>query len=134
MAAGDHTFTCADCGHTWPYDAIGKQPSLKHRACICEHCANPEPQFNHFGGATYDPARDRERLSDQQRAVIEAMLDGGWLTIPEVAEKIGARPESINAVGARIRDIRKIYGTDAMESQRVTGGLWKYRCTIGRAA
>ena len=131
----EKTFTCPECNRTWPYDAIGKEPSLKHRACICEHCANPEPGYDHFGGETYDPGRDKARLSKQQQAVIEAMSDGEWHTIPQVAEAIGAPPESLNAIGARIRDIRKIYNdSNAVERQHLGGGLWTYRMTVRRAA
>lgn len=128
----DPTFTCPLCQRTWPYDAIGKVPSLKHRACICEHCANPEPQFDHFGGETYDPVRDQVRLSKQQAAVLEVMRDGRWRTSAEVAKAIGAKPESYSAVTARIRDIRKIYQSDsAVESKNIGGGKWIYRLTIG---
>jgi len=134
MAGADKVFTCPLCQQSWPYEAADIVPSLKHKKCICGECASPKA-FNHFGGATYDPARDRERLSEQQRAVIDVMKDGRWYTIPQVAEAIGAPPESINAIGARIRDIRKIYNRkDAVERRHVSGGLWQYRAHIEVAA
>lgn len=34
----------------------------------------------------------------------------------------------------RLRDIRKHYGTDAMESKRASGGLWTYQAHIEVAA
>lgn len=129
--AEEKNFTCPACQRTWPYYAIGKQPSLKHRACICEHCANPEQQFNHFGGETYDPVRDRERLGRQLCAVVELMADGKARTLQEIARETGF-PEA--SISARLRDIRKHYGTDAMESKRASGGLWTYQAHIEVAA
>lgn len=134
MAGAEKTFQCAECRRTWPYDAVDKVPSLKHKACICETCASPKA-FNHFGGATYDPARDGKRLSKQQQAVLDVMSDGKWRSSAEVAEAIGAKPESYAAVTSRIRDIRKIYQReDAVERRHVSGGLWEYRLTVGVAA
>ncbi|KCZ47750.1 hypothetical protein [Hyphomonas sp. CY54-11-8] len=130
MTAEDRTFTCAECRRTWPYDAVDKVPSLKHKACICETCASPKA-FNHFGGATYDPARDRERLGAQFCTVVELMADGKARTLQEIARETGF-PEA--SISARLRDIRKHYGTDAMESKRLSGGCWTYTAHIEVAA
>jgi hypothetical protein len=124
-------FFCPACNRTWPYEAVTKVPCMKRKKCICEECASPVPEFNHFGGSTYDPGRDKTRLSKQQAAVIEVMRCGDWFTIPQVAEAIGAPAESLNAIGARIRDIRKIYNNpNAVERRHVGGGLWEYRFKV----
>jgi len=127
---GAENFTCAECRRTWPYDAVDKVPSLKHKACICETCASPKA-FNHFGGATYDPARDRERLGRQLCAVVELMADGKARTLQEIARETGF-PEA--SISARLRDIRKHYGTDAMESRRGDRNQWIYTAHIEVAA
>lgn len=125
--AEDRTFTCAECRRTWPYDAVDKVPSLEHRACICGECASPKV-FTHFGGSTYDPARDGKRLSAQQLAVNAVMSDGQWHKSVEVAKAIGAKPESYAAVTSRIRDIRKICKSEeAVERRHLGGGLWEFR-------
>ena len=131
---GAENFTCPECQRTWPYEAADKVPCMKRKKCICGECASPKA-FTHFGGSTYDPARDGKRLSAQQQAVLDVMSSGDWFTIPQVAEAIGAPPESLNAIGARIRDIRKIYNRkDAVERRHVSGGLWEYRAHIEVAA
>lgn len=128
--AEDRTFTCPLCQQSWPYEAADIVPNQKLRKCICSGCDSPKA-FNHFGGATYDPARDRERLGAQFCAVVELMADGKARTLQEIARETGF-PEA--SISARLRDIRKHYGTDAMESKRASGGLWTYRAHIEVAA
>ena len=88
----------------------------------------------HFGGRTFDVTLDLERLSAQQVRVMAAMSDGKWRTLEEAQMRIktmfGKRdPEP--SISARLRDIRKYYGEQAMESRRRTDdgvdGIWEYR-------
>jgi hypothetical protein len=119
-------FFCPACNRTWPYEAVTKVPCMKRRKCICGECAAPE-SFSNFGGSTYDPARDRERLGHQFCTVVELMADGKPRTLQEIARETGF-PEA--SISARLRDIRKHYGTDAMESKRLSGGQWTYTAHI----
>lgn len=128
--AEDRTFTCPLCQQSWSYEAADIVPSLKHKKCICSGCASPKA-FNHFGGATYDPARDRERLGAQFCRIVELMADGKARTLQEIARETGF-PEA--SISARLRDIRKHYGTDAMESRRGDRNQWIYTAHIEVAA
>lgn len=81
------------------------------------------------GGTTYIPALDRERLGEQLLRVIDAMEDGNWRTLREIAN-LTDDPEA--SISARLRDVRKLYGIDAMESRRrpsvdARRGVWEYR-------
>ena len=57
-----------------------------------------------FGGSTYEPEHDETRLNKQLRRVYDAMKDGEWLTLDEIAGKTGDQCQSISA---RLRDFRK---------------------------
>jgi hypothetical protein len=87
-----------------------------------------------FGGRTYVADLDAKRLGAQLTRVIAAMSDGRWRTLTEIQAHIqratGKRdPEA--SLSARLRDIRKLWGEEAMESRRRTedgvDGLWEYR-------
>lgn len=82
-----------------------------------------------FGGATYVRSLDRERLGEQLCRVIDLMSDGKWRSLREIA-RITDDPEA--SISARLRDIRKLWGTEAMESRRrpsagAKAGAWEYR-------
>lgn len=86
-----------------------------------------------FGGRTYSADLDAKRLGAQLTRVIAAMSDGKWRTLTEIQAHIlkstGKRdPEA--SLSARLRDIRKLYGEEAMESRRRhedgVDGLWEY--------
>ena len=130
--ADSKTFTCPLCQQSWPYEAADIVPSLKHKKCICGECASPKA-FNHFGGATYDPALDYARLGPQQLAVNRFMADLKWHTPTEImASGIKGTDSSITA---RIRDIRKEFPAHAaVERRRKPGaessGIHEYRVTI----
>ena len=90
-----------------------------------------------FGGRTYDAALDAERLGAQLTRVLRIMSDGRWRTLSEIQAQIFATlakrdPEA--SISARLRDIRKLYGEEAMESRRRTedgvDGLWEYRSNV----
>jgi hypothetical protein len=87
-----------------------------------------------FGGRTFDATLDAKRLGAQLTRVLQAMSDGRWRTLAEIQAHILANagkrdPEA--SLSARLRDIRKLYGEEAMESRRRTedgvDGLWEYR-------
>lgn len=60
--------------------------------------------MNEFGGDTYNPARDRDRLRAQLNRVYALMQDGKWRTLHQIA-MITKDPEA--SVSARLRDLRK---------------------------
>lgn len=83
-----------------------------------------------FGGNTYDPALDRERLRRQLGRVYETMRSGDWMTLADITQACRAMgyPDTEAAVSARVRDLRKPeFGFYEVESKRKTGGLWHYR-------
>lgn len=85
------------------------------------------PKATAFGGATYAPGFDYDRLKGQLKRVCDLMRDGQWRILPEIARAAGG---SEAACSARLRDLRKKkYGSHAVERQRVAGGLWRYRLT-----
>ena len=57
-----------------------------------------------FGGETYEPEFDRERLGKQSRAVFKVMQEPQWRTLYEIEEMTGYPQASISA---RLRDFRK---------------------------
>jgi hypothetical protein len=98
----DEQGACNDC-----YGGIGDQPPLP------------------FGGETYEPERDHDRLARQLRAVRLLMLDHEWRTLGEIAAVVGA-PEA--SVSARLRDLRKDkFGGYIVERRYVYRGLFEYR-------
>ena len=81
--------------------------------------------MKHFDGATFDEARDSERLAKQLQSVFSLMNDKEWHTIPELAYVLRA-PEA--SISARLRDLRKSkFGAHIVEREYVIRGLWKYR-------
>ena len=90
-----------------------------------------------FGGRTFDAKLDAERLGAQLTRVIQAMSDGKWRTLSEIQSRILSQhskrdPEA--SLSARLRDIRKNWGEQAMESRRRVedgvDGLWEYRSNV----
>lgn len=76
-------------------------------------------------GATYDHARDGERLHKQHHRVLAALRGGAWWTLRELSAHTGD-PEA--SVSARLRDLRKPrFGSHVIERQYVERGLFKYR-------
>lgn len=79
----------------------------------------------YFDGRTYQPERDRERLSGMLARVAATMADSRWHTLRELAEATGG---SEAAVSARLRDLRKPrFGGHIIERRYVVSGLWEYR-------
>lgn len=77
-------------------------------------------------GATFDPDIDTERLNKQMRRVWDAMRDGRWRTLAEIAECTGD-PEA--SISARLRDFRKPrFGQMAVNRRRRSdAGLYEYQ-------
>jgi hypothetical protein len=82
-----------------------------------------------FGGPTYEPEFDAERLGKQARSVFKLMSDERWRSLADIARDTGY-PEA--SVSARLRDFRKRrFGGFIVERQRVAGGLYHYRLIKG---
>lgn len=80
-------------------------------------------------GDTYDPVLDKVRLNAQTKAVYLAIRDGGWYTLRQIADYVGA-PEA--SVSARLRDLRKAkFGGFVVERKRWSGGTYRYRLASG---
>lgn len=93
----------------------------------CTLFADPEPEFD---GKTYEPARDRVRLSGSLLRIFQAMRDGDWWTLPELA-RVGRC--SVAAASARVRDLRKPkFGGHEVERRYEGEGVWKYRLEVER--
>lgn len=89
--------------------------------------AIPEPNAARFDGDHYDPASDDARLTGQIRRVHEAMRDGRWRTLDEIAAVTHDPPASVSA---QLRHLRKErFGAYLVEMRSVAGrpGLHEYR-------
>lgn len=88
----------------------------------------PRPAFD---GHTYDPARDRKRLSALLDATRRFLADGMWHTLEEIHEATGG---SMCSVSARVRDLRKPrFGGHEVRRRRKPGGpagVWQYRLIL----
>ncbi len=77
-----------------------------------------------FDGVTYDPARDKARLTRQLGRVYE-VVKTGWYTLAEIASQTGD-PEG--SISARLRDLRKEkFGSYDIRRKRV-GNTFSYTC------
>jgi hypothetical protein len=81
-----------------------------------------------FDGVTYDRAQDHARLTNQLALVRDYMLrHGEWRTLREIHAATGVEMPSASA---RLRDLRKSkFGAYAVERERVSKGLYRYRVT-----
>lgn len=57
-----------------------------------------------FGGATFSPEHDQQRLTSQLERVRLLMADGRWRTLAHIATEVHG---SEAGVSARLRDLRK---------------------------
>ncbi len=81
-------------------------------------------------GSTYSRPLDKSRLNAQQHRVWNAMRDGRWYTLDEVAALTCDPPASVSA---RIRDFRKEkFGGFTVERRRVHErlGWYEYRLIV----
>ena len=88
------------------------------------------PPRRRFGGETYSPKHDDERLSGQLRRVYQVMADGEWYTLDQIAAATGDR--STASISARLRDLRKEeFGAYDIRRKRLgdpKNGLFAYAC------
>lgn len=81
--------------------------------------------MSQFYGDTIDPKIDGPRLLTALERIRDGMADGKWRTLKAVAA-LGFCSEA--GASARLRDLRRPkWGSHAIESRRVHGGLWEYR-------
>lgn len=78
-----------------------------------------------FNGSDYQPMRDDVRLTKQLMRVWDAVKDGSWKTLSQIAAEASA-PES--SVSAQLRHLRKPrFGSHEVQKQHMGHGLYKYR-------
>ena len=81
-----------------------------------------------FDGQTYEPSKDRTRLTGQLKRVYDVMQDGQWHTLKDLAAKSNASEASASA---RLRDMRKDkFGGHTVDRKRNDGGLFQYRLKV----
>jgi hypothetical protein len=89
-------------------------------------------RFN--GKATYDHARDHDRLSRQYDHVFAIMSDGKPRTLAGIRQEAARRfktRHSIASISARLRDMRKTrFGRHIVNRDYLGGGLWHYTVIV----
>jgi site-specific DNA-cytosine methylase len=82
-------------------------------------------RVNEFDGETYEPDKDKKRLTRLLDRVFDLMRDESWRTLQEIQVQTGGSEASVSA---RLRDLRKEkFGSHNVERQRVSGGTFQYR-------
>lgn len=128
MAARRAGEVCPLCGYR--HSALSPCTASAHPTTYPEPPREPAPPF---GGRTYDPAADGQRLKGQLARVLDVMKDGEWRTLRQIADATGD-PEA--SVSARLRDFRKApFGGHEMDAERVPApdrprGTWRYRLRL----
>ena len=83
-----------------------------------------------FDGETYEPKKDKPRLTKQYLRVFNLMKDARWRTLRGISAGVDA-PEA--SVSARLRDMRKKrFGSHKVERERGEGGTHTYRLIVNR--
>lgn len=79
-----------------------------------------------MNGPTLDATLDRPRLSTLRDRVVNALLDGEWLTLRELQDRCG---NSEAGISARLRELRNNYGFTVNRRRRgiETKGIWEYQ-------
>ena len=81
-----------------------------------------------YGGKTFDPVHDEDRLNEQTVRIYRLMNDSKWRTLAEISQETHD-PEA--SVSARLRDLRKEnFGAFVVNRRRrglASGGLWEYQ-------
>jgi len=81
-----------------------------------------------FNGADYNPYRDNARLTGQLLRIWDAVSDGRWYTLKDIAVLTGDPEPSISA---QLRHLRKPrFGGHIVERQYITNGLYQYRVLL----
>lgn len=86
-----------------------------------------------FNGSDYLHARDARRLAKQHDRVREAMADGEWRTLSEIAALTG---DPVASISAQLRHLRKERFGAHQVDKRCRGssrsGLFEYRLRLNR--
>ena len=78
-----------------------------------------------FSGADYRAPRDQARLSTQLERVKDAMIDGQWRSLAQIAE-LAQAPQT--SVSAQLRNLRKLeFGSWLVDRRHIDRGLYEYR-------
>ena len=94
--------------------------------------ADPPTLFDgpDFDGATYERARDHQRLGAQLTRVADALSNGQWWTLAQLHRQTGD-PEA--SISARLRDLRKgRFGGYRVRAECMGRGTWRYRMELDR--
>lgn len=93
-----------------------------------------QEEFN-FGGETYEPELDHDRLKAQLWRVLRVMKDGVWRTLFEIESLTGDPAQSVSA---RLRDFRKEqFGAHTVNRRRRgegRRGLFEYQLILNRGS
>lgn len=127
-----NTGTCAVCGGRAPlYDNLSSGMVISVHAVWVPASDIPEGDPHLFGGVTYDPRLDEDRLTKQLGRVWDVMSRQHtdiWLTLAEISARTGDPQASVSA---RLRDLRKpkFGGYDVQRRRRgpAKNGLFEYR-------
>ena len=82
---------------------------------------------------SFEPRYDKIRLGTLLADTLDAMRTGAWLTLPELAQRIGHGSEA--GISARIRELRTLgFWIDRRRRPTVAKerGLFEYRLANGR--
>ena len=78
-----------------------------------------------FSGADYRAPRDQARLSTQLERVKDAMIDGQWRSLEQIAD-LAQAPQT--SVSAQLRNLRKPeFGSWLVDRRHIDRGLYEYR-------
>jgi len=81
-----------------------------------------------FNGADYKPDRDNARLTGQLLRIWDAISDGRWYTLKDIAVLTGDPEPSISA---QLRHLRKPrFGGYIVEREYIANGLYQYRVLL----
>lgn len=93
----------------------------------------PKPDEMRFDGKTYEPKKDKKRLTGQAKRVFDLMRDGRWRTLSEIQNATGGS-DSEAGISARLRDFRKApWGSHTVNRRRRgedTKGLFEYQLIL----
>ena len=89
---------------------------------------SPQSILGDRAGETFNHKRDVRRLNAQAQRVWDAMSDGRWWSLSELAAKT-SDPEA--SISARLRDFRKpCFGGHTVEQVYIRRGLHRYRLVL----
>jgi hypothetical protein len=105
-------------------DTLGDQP---YGDLFSAKAPTIPPAAHAYNGPEYQPSRDYARLAGQTLAVYNAVKDGQWRTLDQIATMADA---PVASVSAQLRHLRKPkFGSHVIERRHVANGLFEYRMT-----